>query len=383
MTPRFVRADGSPFGWRGASKFLLHARFMRGESIDQQIDWMHSLGVNIARVFMRVPWGVTPFGDWRFYAQPERDAHYEPSVRAFFQRFTDEGIRVQPVSLTDSSQMSEGRTLTQQLFDIARDYPLVTPQTANEPNVNGIDTRSIMAGVDRHGVLSCAGDYLTIGTAPDGSDEVGDGFMPSPPLKKTPFMLDYGDLHTERSWHQPPISSDRYPRNGKEPKEFTDTFGIPWVDGEPVGFGEVPHAGSGARLTDIQQAMGHHAIAHLLTPGSTLHTQAGLEGRAPDPVSEPIQTAMCEDISRMWRFIPEDCYLGEYSRPNLSPATWPMTWTAGDVDSLVGHAYASIHGNTAWACVPLPRAGWEAVGVNGWRVDAQLDGFPFVVRLTR
>src|SRR6185369_11815746 len=128
----------------------------------------------------------------------------------------------------------------------------------NEPHVNGIDTRAACEGIDRHVVMSTSGEYRVVGTEydpatgkPTGRDEIGDGEMPSPPIKSFPFQLDYGDLHVARSLHDPVQPSDRYPRNGKEPTEFIAFTGKPWKDGETYGLGEFNKVGGGARTTDL------------------------------------------------------------------------------------------------------------------------------------
>lgn len=364
-------ADATTAAIRGATLFMAHARYLRGEPLLEQLDWSHRLGINLWRVFFRVPWG----GEWEFYRRPEADPDYRPSRRAFFTLLRDHGIFGQAVALT--AREADSRRIVQELYDDAEGFWNVTPQIANEPHVNGIDTRDAVVGLARHGLLSCSGDYLV----PSFSGPAGDGVMPANPNLASVHVLDYGDLHTERSFHVPAISSDRYPRNGKEPKEFADSFGCPWIDGEPLGFWEQVRMGSGARTTDVQAAVSHHAIARLLCAGQVIHTQAGLEGRAPDPTREPVQTALCEAISKVWRFIPDHAYTGAYSRPGLTPDTFPLQWQ--EADSLVAHAYATLHATEGWAVNPMPRDGWAAQGANGWTVAETLPGFPFVVRVVR
>lgn len=358
---QFHREDGSVFGWRGATWFLGFARYLRGEDVRPDLERFVGWGVNIVRVFLRVPWG----GEWEFY----RDPHDFPALRRFIALVSEHGLRTQLVALTYADAPVKQQQRVQEAYDVAYGFPLATVQVANEPHVNGIDTALALQGVDKRGVLSCSGDYYAVSA----SGEVGDGVLPPAPFSVFPLTLDYGDLHTERN--------SRYPRNGKEPREFADVSGVPWIDGEPWGFGEHPVSGGGSRTTDIQAAVGHHGTAQLMCAGSCLHTQAGLEGRAPDPVTEPIQTAMCEAVSKVWQFFPEHVYTGEYSRPHLS--NWPLEWRDDDSDSQTGHAYASLLGTVAYACVPLPRVGWHAVGVNGWTVTDQIIGYPGVVKLER
>jgi hypothetical protein len=334
---------------------------------------MVRLGVNVARVFGCVPWG----GEWEFYARPWERPDFDAQFNAFYALLAKAGIRLEYVPLTYSNlAMSVQRAYVQRIYDLIGNggLDLCMVEIGNEPHVNGIDTRAAIAGVNRRGVLSSSGDYFV----PSATAENGDGFWPADPK---PFHhLDYGTVHTERSLDD---GKNRYPRNGKEPFEFMGSTRKPWVDDEPFGIGEVEKRGGGARTTNIRAVVSHHAICHLLTPGSTIHSQAGLEGRAPDPASEPMQNRLAEAISRVWRFIPAESQSGQYSRPHLSPDVFPIQWTPDDSDSMVGHAYASLMGNRAFVVVPMPRAGWTLQPVGGWRVVRTLDGFPFVAELAR
>src|SRR5437660_1615396 len=47
----FYDAENKVWRWRGASQFLLFARYLNGEDISPQLDWLVSRGFNVLRVF--------------------------------------------------------------------------------------------------------------------------------------------------------------------------------------------------------------------------------------------------------------------------------------------------------------------------------------------
>src|SRR5436305_13709608 len=53
----FYDGGGQAWRWRGASQFLLFARFLNGEDISPQLDWLIDRGFNVVRVFGEVPPG--------------------------------------------------------------------------------------------------------------------------------------------------------------------------------------------------------------------------------------------------------------------------------------------------------------------------------------
>ena len=53
----FYDAANHVWRWRGASQFLLFARYLNGEDISPQLDWLEDRGFNVLRVFGEVPAG--------------------------------------------------------------------------------------------------------------------------------------------------------------------------------------------------------------------------------------------------------------------------------------------------------------------------------------
>lgn len=381
----FRRADNSVFDLRGYSYFMGHARMHRGEDIRPSLDQMVAWGINEVTVFGRINWGRVSWGeDWTFY----KDVRDPESWRRFYRLLAEYGITCEHTVLTDHDLPEhEQQIRVQESIDVAVEFPLVHERVGNEPHVNGIDTRAAMNGVTRRGVMMTSGEYRFVGTKWENGKptdppipEIGDGFMPSPPITHIPYQLQYGDLHSERKLSDPVTPDDHYPRNGKEAQEFMGLTDMPWLDGEPCGIGERTKTGSGQRTADLTSILSHHAIARILVPGQRIHCEAGLQGRVPYKDTEPVQAHICEMIAKLWQFIPAEAPLGMYTRPGLNG--WPTSWPKGDQTSFSKHAYGSICGDKVYLCVPRPQVKIEPI--DGWREAAVFeDTSNYIARLER
>lgn len=94
--------------------------------------------------------------------------------------------------------------------------------------------------------------------------------------------------------------------------------------------------------------------------------------QANDPVTQPIM----EGIAALWSFLPGRTYTGSYTRAGLS--TFGLVYRDGD--SLVNHAYGSIHGADQWVVVSMPKPGWMAEADDDWGIR-EVGPMPFVLRL--
>lgn len=342
-------ANGMPWFWRGATMFLLLERKMNGEDISAQRQWMVQTGINVARVFVAgVPW---PGHSWLY----ER-SDWQDHLAELAYWLVQDGIRIEATVCTDhADDVVRWKPVLQDTYDaLARWRPEMSfVEWINEPWVQGDGLTG--ASIDRRGILSAFGLQPPFG-------------------ETTPVrMLDYGTVHLPRDL-------DHFPRNSKDLLELQNSNRKPWVSDEPLGIADYDKQGAGARTTDRMAVAGHFAIASLFGGGATIHSQCGLEGRAPSP-QEPITASLAQTISDIWQFIPAETPTGSYSRGGLGD--FPLRWNEADQDSTLSsqHAYASILGDLAYAVVPKPRAGYVPQGVNGWRVDAEL--LPGIVRLRR
>jgi hypothetical protein len=375
-----IRVDGSVFrdengniwDWRGATMFMLPARFRHGEDITPQIRWMQKHGVNVARVFIAGTQGGAEFTD---YLRSWEDPNFEIWLGAFFDRMAAEGLRVEATVFTgDDLDAATAQRVLQRTYNLASTRWNVFVEWFNEPWVGRrralLDTLVTM-GVDRKGVLSAYGIQ---------PQREGEGYKPCP-------VLDYVTPHLPRDLED-------FPRNPKDLMAIHNAVRVPAVNDEPLGVIDPARyrdwcdrghdmwsncaSGGAARTTNRTALVSHFGICRLFGAGCTVHTQAGLEGRAPG-ADEPLTESLIAAISEVWQFIPADAPSGQYSAPHLG--RFPLVWAGGD--SLINHAYARILGDRAFVVNPMPRLGWVAKGADGWTMDGVMVHSPFIVRLRR
>jgi hypothetical protein len=372
---RFYDARDRVWRWRGATGFLLFARYLNGEDVTPVLDWLVQRGFNVVRVFGEVPAG---FGADRIgianYERPFARPDFDRNLHAFFSLLADWGLRVEYVPLTYRDDLALMRGHVQRVYDIAQSHWNVLVEVGNEPEYNEIDVVSVMQGVDRHGVLSAY------------------GLDPSRSMAAV-RVLDYGTTHDiQRDFnHSPRITKDAW--------DWQQRFGVPFVSDEPIGFIDVDHpfyvrqgtdpmgaalfggaSGGGARTTNCDVIRSAAAIAFLFSAGYTFHLQAGLEGWRPEP-SEPLQDACAKSLGEIAAFIPPEAQLGAYVEPGMPD--FGLAWTGSPrAESLVDRAYGVVVGNQQWVVVPVPAPDWAAGPVNGWRVEA-VGPVPYILKLVK
>lgn len=362
----FLTQVNAPWQGRSLTAFLLCARLWAGQSIQPQLSWATQHGFNTVRVFGPVNWPDA-------FAQPFEMVPSADQLDACFSTVEAAGLRIEYTPITYAYDLTAQRALVQTVFDVAAKHWGVFVEVANEPEPNGVDPVAILQGVDRHGVLAA------YGLDPERHCATGAVCFSVP-------VLDYATSHD--------LARDEAhsPRDSKDLRDAEDVLHVPVWDDEPIGvidpakfdfhqtsgsLWERPGGGS-VRTTNCDITTAHAAIALALVGLTTYHSQAGLEGLTPGD-DEPIQAECGRQIGALGSIIGADAQLGSYSRPGIN---WPLTWTAGDTDSLVQHAYASIHGETAYVVVPMPAPGWTLQPVDGWTV-AEVGAQPWIAKLTR
>jgi hypothetical protein len=353
----FYDAANQVWRWRGASQFLLFARYLNGEDISPQLDWLVDRGFNVLRVFGEVPSGFR--ADWygvTDYERPFERPDFDAKLHAFFKRLEERGLRCEYTVLTywDASEVM--RAHVQRVFDIAASHWNVMVEVANEPENNQIDPVAVMRGVDRRGVLSAYG--LDPARAGRGA--------------RIP-VLDYGTTHDL----QRDLEHSRY--NTKDAMEMQNAMGVPFVNDEPIGAIDPGHPvfkqngpeiwgainGGGVRTVNRDLFISSAAIAYMHSAGYTYHFQVGLEGRVPTP-KEGLQDSVAAALREVAKFLPNETQLGMPFEPPVG----------------AHRAYGVALGDRAWAVVvPKPPATWTPAPVNGWRLDA-VGPVPYLLRLT-
>jgi len=277
---RFYDADNHVWRWRGATEFLLFARYLNGEDISPQLDWLVGRGFNVLRVFGEVPscFGAARIGITN-YERPFERPDFDAKLHAFFKVLEEHGLRCEYTVLTYSDASDVMRAHVQRVFDVAASHWNVMVEAANEPEYNGIDAVSVMHGVDRRGVLSAYG--LDPARAGRGAH------VP---------VLDYGTTHDLQR------DLEHSPYNTKDALEMQNALGVPFVNDEPIGAIDPGNPGFkqngpdvwggingvGARTVNRDLFISAASIAYMYSAGYTFHFQSGLEGRVPTP-AEAVQ----------------------------------------------------------------------------------------------
>src|SRR5439155_2121301 len=113
---QFYDTDNHVWRWRGASEFLLFARYLNGEDITPQLDWLVDRGFNVLRVFGEVPAGFRAdrVGITN-YERPFERPDFEMKLHAFFSVLAERGLRCEYTVLTYSDTLAVMRAHAQRV----------------------------------------------------------------------------------------------------------------------------------------------------------------------------------------------------------------------------------------------------------------------------
>jgi hypothetical protein len=356
----FYDASNQVWRWRGASQFLLFARYLNGEDISAQLDWLVDRGFNVVRVFGEVPAGFhsEAYGITN-YERPFDRPDFAKQLHAFFDVLANQGLRCEYTALTYADSTDVMTRHIQRVFDIAASHWNVVVEVANEPESNRIDPVAIMQGVDRRGVLSA------YGLDPARADR--DNW-------KALRVLDYGTTHDL----QRDLEHSAY--NTKDAGDMQNVFGVPFVNDEPIGAIDPGHplfeqsgtdtwgriGGGGARTVNRDIFISAAAIAYMYSAGYTYHFQNGLEGHVPKATGS-VEDGVATVLRDVARFIPNNVQLGVPVEPSIG----------------AGRSYGFIIDNRIWTVVvPKPPSTWVAAPIDGWRLDA-IGPVPYIFTLTK
>ena len=348
---------GQVWRWRGATQFLLFARYLNGEDITPQLDWLVARGFNIVRVFGEVPagFGADAVGV-KGYERPFERADFDQKLHAFFTLLAGRGLRCEYTVLTYWDALRTMRAHIQRVFDVAASHWNVVVEVANEPEHNQIDAVAVMEGIDRKGVLAAYGL---------------DPARAQPDAWKTLRVLDYGTTHDlDRNLEASPV-------NTRNAATMQRAFGVPFVNDEPIGaidpgspmfkqtgpqmYGGIQ--GGGTRTVNRDVFVSGAALAYMFSAGYTYHFQAGAEGRVPG-FGQPIQDAIARALRDVAAFIPDEIQLG------------------APLEAAVEGGFGVAHGGYQWVVVPKAPPDQSPVIPAGWRIDA-VGPVPYVLRLSR
>lgn len=319
------------FQWRGYSWFLGFLRFCDGEDITPDLKWFRKMGINIVRIFGPLPWvelgGRYDYSNFNFV-----------KLDQFLSLLSDYGIRVN-FCVAPGEPSSLLQAYANEFYDVASFHWNIVTELVNEPT-HGLKPDPIrdFRNVNRRGVLSAYGYY------PEDSN---------PSL---PPVLDFATMHTSRDsqWH----------RKARDCQWWQGQIGRPVIDDEPAKIAEPYFSGAGVKNKPEtpQEAAWHFGVAHLWTPGGTVHTQHGRNGLVP-AVDTLTHTAIEFVRDNVWKKFPADVQRGDYRGSHFSSS--PVDGTQAPNGDPVW-TYSSVQEHDAWAvrCYPsAPNAknGWEIV----------------------
>ena len=341
---------GALFQWRGYSWFLGYRRFLAGEDVTADLRQLRAMGFNLVRVFGPLDWPQTP--DYNY-------AHFNPErLGEFFALTASEGFYCEfVIGCYRFGDVTAQRQFAQRVYDIARHHPNVLIEAVNEPSVGGKpDPVAMLAGVDRHGVLSAYGIHLPYYT--QAQDE-----LPT---------LDYCTIHTTRdsAWH----------RKARHAQELQHQLGKPTISDEPAKITEPDFDYPGGKNDPLHtpaEMVWHAAVCCLWTPGCTVHTEEGKWGRV--PTVGMLQYTVLEAVQRdVWTRIGPEWQTGQYKGAHSSGS--PVDGDGLQINGQDIWTYSSVHPTKALAvrcALSEPRA------INGWRMAEAWGPSGSLVRLER
>lgn len=365
----FLKADGSPWSYQGASDFRLFARYCGSEDIEPRLQWNASKGVTIPRVLGFIPWAGQLFGPSTFSGYWER-------LPSFVDLLRDHHMLIE---FTVFAGMQEFRSVNQRdhlrrVVDLIGGKENVLIEIANEPWQNGVTPTDLWGRGDSRPCPMAYGDYEPIKIRE--ADGRWVALLP---------VLDYVTSHSPRD-------RDAWSRKAKDLSELRDGSGdgsengpllvalnVPPVGDEPMGAAERTTIGGRQRSAEPNDFFWYHANAHINGAGSTFHCDAGLQSDVPPPGGDQDQ---CADACALaWANIPPEFQQGRYTRTGLDDL--PLAWQGDQFPEQTSRIYARLLGNRAMAVAIKPRADWVPEGINGWRVVSAVGPQNSLVTLER
>jgi hypothetical protein len=336
----FREENGALWSWHGSTQFMLFNRFLRGEDVTPQIEWMRRQGVNVARVLGMVAWT----DGWAF--GPETPGYWDALPR-FIERMRDGGLRVEFVVFADAqhvmSDHADQRRHLRRVLDTIGHYDNVACEASNEPWKNGVNPRDIFSADDPRPCLMASGEYTFARVNGE--------------WRYTGLKLDYLTTHLPRD-------REAWSRKAKDLMEQGDFFGGPAVSDEPMGAAEVTKPGS--RSADPAEHFWHHAVCAIFGAGSTFHADSGNRSYIPDPHGAIQQCA--DAVTLAWSQIGPEWQTGQYTRGGLSSC--PLSFDVAFFPEQTSRIYGIILGNRACCVAVKPNHDWRPEAAPGWRIES-------------
>jgi hypothetical protein len=344
---------------RSVDGFLLFFYWLNGDiRAERYVQWVRVGGPNTIRVFGMINWPKTG----QVVGPGTNSAAWPTYVRqtqSFIAWVNGFGLRVEWVCLADAVALLPEQddqlqyvTMVREMFEgfLGRNFL----EVCNEPwhAFNQVEANKIAPTFGNlHAHLSLGDDRFRI----DG--DLGYYYY------RTYFTLHSGrDPEWMRKGGKDLLEITRlgYSKDPHNP-ETADMLPIrvPGVDDEPLGIGpEEP----GRRSADPKAHAEHHAAAHLMAAGSTIHGDFGQQCRVPEGYEQECVWA----IVKAWDAVPAWAQLGQYTRSGLPSC--PLKWNN---DALRIYAMINGQGDKACAVVIQPTNADDREPADGWRIESR------------
>ena len=251
---RFVRADGSPFEWRGITAFRLLEMEAAGRiaDVDAYLAWASSRGLTVVRVLA--------MAKHLFELPPDRGvAHLD----AFLTRAASHGLYVEVVALADTGAYPiDPAAHVDRVGRICAQHPNALLEIANEP-YHQTQLPAVRDYAFLRSLLGRVPDpVVTALGAPEFPELLADG--------------DYATIHSSRSsgargWgHVRDLSTGR---------ELLARAGKPVINDEPIGAG--PRYQPGRRDDSPERFRAAALMSRMIGLGATFHYEGGLQAALP------------------------------------------------------------------------------------------------------
>ncbi len=327
---RFVRADGSPFEWRGITAFRLLEMEAAGriQDVDAYLAWASVRGLTVVRVLA--------MAKHLFELPPDRGvAHLD----AFLTRAASHGLYVEVVALADTgSYPIDPAAHVDRVGRICAQHPNALLEIANEPY-----HQTQLPAVRDYAVLrSLLGrvpdPVVTALGAPEFPELLADG--------------DYATIHASRSsgargWgHVRDLSTGR---------ELLARAGKPVINDEPIGAG--PRYQPGRRDDSPERFRAAALMSRMIGLGATFHYEDGLQAALPQA-----RELECFDAwQEAWQLLPASLSDLQLFRPGEAGS--PVHAVTG---APFAGAYVAVQDTRAWLLVFGTEGRVTAEWTPGW-----------------
>jgi len=328
----FIRADGTPFDWRGITAFRLLEMIARGRAGEAEafLDWCSSQGLTVVRVLT--------MAKILFALSPDEGRAALPRLLEMAEK---RGVYVEIVALADTAEIAvDIDRHVREIGAIAAKHANAIVEIANEP-VHRTQAKRIQdpAEVERLRKLVPSVVPVALGAADD------ERFA----------SADYATVHFWRDGGDDGWEHVRALANGVQ---LLRKWGKPVVNDEPIGAGD--KSDPGRRDDEPERFRALALLSRMIGVGATFHYEGGLHARIP----ERRQRECFDAWQEAWTLLPAES--GFTFSVAGAPGS-PVQSVKGDVAG----AYVAVLGDSAWVLVTRVRGETDIAWADGWKPAGQ------------